>query len=1119
MRVSRPARCPAAQLGAYATSGFATSTGAGSWGLQTTGANAYQLVLVTVASRFATTPTILSFNFSSGAATGVQKITVQTDLTAGVVTAFVNGTQVAVTGSTLPANSTLNENQYYPFSINSYATTKDGSTNVDFALYGLCVSRSIRYANNGTGQAQIPHPQFGGSGGNTTLVVPGSPTGGTFTITYGGVTSAPISAPATAATIQSAMQAMSSIGSGNVTVSGGSDTGGGIEYQITNANGFVFTTAAGQCDGSSLTGPTIKDNYRYFPAAAFYPYTRDLYGIGYLALTENPSTAPRHMVIRGGSQTSGVACDALFLNNGANGAIAGSNLFTDLVLYTGGSYGMPLQLGHVIDTRINGVTAQGGICGAGNLSMIANYTVRIKNCKFTGADSNYFAAFSITKMEDINFPGNGRYCIKSFDSTLNVQRVFVGNYGNDTCAFAELIGGNDGSTYSFDDILLDFEGGGSFQRCLLYCENSTYTPTTLKVNNINGGAGGFNSVFKLLCGANPPVGQTSYIDIQNSGADMFGSLIDVDGGLWIGTVKNTNADLCSFVTSAQTYGRPQIQVTDERSYVFPRYGTWFAGTTKIRPRGIVDGQYRELLVGTDGTHGSTTPPSWAGNTPIQANPASSLAAYGIDHTAIAATLSGQASSNGYLTNPARKAEAQTLFGGPVAGKSTKLTITGTGTGGTFTLSYGGQTTSGIAYNASASTVQSALQGLSSVGSGNMTVSGNNGGPYTITLAGTLANLAGGILGLTVDGTNLTSTGPVISANTGNTVVVNFAGVTGGTFTLTGSGNTTSAIAWNATAPTVQAAILAANIPTSYGVPYLVPTATPGVQYVINAGVTINTTSLTGGATATLASSDIPQTWYVGLSTTGAHPAGSHYLEPYAGITGYARVAIGNNTTNFDASSAGAKTSGTSITFPTATGPYQVQSIMLFPSATANTAWATIQLASPLNVATSATPTISSGNLTFTHTPYPTATTGAISGGKTDYAWGKCYDLIFGGTTFTPPATWYAALSTAAVSKTTTTLTEPSGYGYGRVSLTSNTTNWLVGQGNDTYRVEGSVVNALTLAFGSPTGSWGSCVAAALSDASSSGNTWFVAPLVSPVSPVNLGPAPTFAANAFTLAVD
>ena len=79
-----------------------------------------------------------------------------------------------------------------------------------------------------------------------------------------------------------------------------------------------------------------------------------------------------------------------------------------------------------------------------------------------------------------------------------------------------------------------------------------------------------------------------------------------------------------------------------------------------------------------------------------------------------------------------------------------VTITGTPTGGTFTLSVGGQTTGPIAYNATATTVQTALQALSTVGAGHVTVTGSAGGPYTITfdetVSGTLtasASLTGG----------------------------------------------------------------------------------------------------------------------------------------------------------------------------------------------------------------------------------------------------------------------------------------------------------------------------------------------------------------------------------------
>jgi hypothetical protein len=74
-----------------------------------------------------------------------------------------------------------------------------------------------------------------------------------------------------------------------------------------------------------------------------------------------------------------------------------------------------------------------------------------------------------------------------------------------------------------------------------------------------------------------------------------------------------------------------------------------------------------------------------------------------------------------------------------------VTINGGPTGGTFTLTVNGQTTSGIAFNATASAVQSALAALSTVGSGNVAVTGS--GPYDVTLSN------GGTL--TADGSGLT----------------------------------------------------------------------------------------------------------------------------------------------------------------------------------------------------------------------------------------------------------------------------------------------------------------------------------------------------------------------------
>lgn len=86
------------------------------------------------------------------------------------------------------------------------------------------------------------------------------------------------------------------------------------------------------------------------------------------------------------------------------------------------------------------------------------------------------------------------------------------------------------------------------------------------------------------------------------------------------------------------------------------------------------------------------------------------------------------------------------------------------TGGTFTLTYAGQTTSALNYNAAASTIQTALRGLSTIGAGNVTVSGSAGGPYTVTFTGALANT--NVAALTADGANLTGEGAAIAVATG-----------------------------------------------------------------------------------------------------------------------------------------------------------------------------------------------------------------------------------------------------------------------------------------------------------------------------------------------------------------
>lgn len=65
-----------------------------------------------------------------------------------------------------------------------------------------------------------------------------------------------------------------------------------------------------------------------------------------------------------------------------------------------------------------------------------------------------------------------------------------------------------------------------------------------------------------------------------------------------------------------------------------------------------------------------------------------------------------------------------------------VAVTGGAGADTYTLSFGGQVTAGLAFNASAATIQAALEALATIGAGNVVVTGT--GPYTVTFQGTLA---------------------------------------------------------------------------------------------------------------------------------------------------------------------------------------------------------------------------------------------------------------------------------------------------------------------------------------------------------------------------------------------
>jgi hypothetical protein len=119
------------------------------------------------------------------------------------------------------------------------------------------------------------------------------------------------------------------------------------------------------------------------------------------------------------------------------------------------------------------------------------------------------------------------------------------------------------------------------------------------------------------------------------------------------------------------------------------------------------------------------------------------------------------------------------FPGNSAAASAVQTLTVTATEGKYKLKFGGKETSELPYNATAGEIKTALEGLASIGTGNVLVSGT--GPYTITFAGALANNPEPLIA--------TESGPAEPLLSGTASVVNTtAGATGFEICATANGD-------------------------------------------------------------------------------------------------------------------------------------------------------------------------------------------------------------------------------------------------------------------------------------------------------------------------------------------
>lgn len=134
--------------------------------------------------------------------------------------------------------------------------------------------------------------------------------------------------------------------------------------------------------------------------------------------------------------------------------------------------------------------------------------------------------------------------------------------------------------------------------------------------------------------------------------------------------------------------------------------------------------------------------------------------YTIENGAVTFTITGATTRDGnqWLSGPYK------VMMGLGTPEVQRVTITGTPTGGTFTLTFGGQTTGPIAYNATAATVQAALEALSNVDPGDIVATGGPlpGTAVTLTFGG---RLVGDQAQLTATGSLTGGTTPAVTVTT------------------------------------------------------------------------------------------------------------------------------------------------------------------------------------------------------------------------------------------------------------------------------------------------------------------------------------------------------------------
>lgn len=639
-----------------------------------------------------------------------------------------------------------------------------------------------------------------GSGGTFTIT-------GTYKLSYSAENTAALDFSASAATIQSALESLSSIGTGNISVSGGPLATGGIALEF---KGNLAGTDVGILSLTDVTPSNVT--HSSFSSATLRPgggETLEHSGLSMSVSTTVQGTDGLGSAIAMYVKFDESSYDALEMNAGWASSLTNGGNF--IATQGGWVPGDPRRVSVIAGGLGNAVRLGVGNMGYAELRMV-NYAQSLHYSRNDITIAGWVRFPSTTVFEGTTYamiPEKPMLIGSLKDSQLPWQNAPIGSAYNwrvglytqsDVNEFVFNASGDELRATSFGEV--------THSTWYFVCVRRTAATKLIEISVNDGVVDSTTGIYSGSLGLESKL----YMAAGEGGGER---LMDLDEwGKW--NRRLTDAEVTTLYNSGSGQTYPFSDGTAETQQI----------TTTGSP--------------TEGTFSLTYSGQTTADIPYNASNAAILSALEelsnieLDYLTCtggplpATPVSVQFSSG--LGNVDQIAVddaglffdiSTTILGSPSQNEIQSITAASTPDTGTFTLTFDGQTTSALGWNATASEVDTALEALSNIGAGNVTCSGGplNTTSIIVEFTGTLAaanqdemtatsSLTGTVPTLTISDVTK-GTGPVNEIQD-----ISVSGADAGSFSITYSGQTTTAISFGAAATEVEDALNALSNITS-----------------------------------------------------------------------------------------------------------------------------------------------------------------------------------------------------------------------------------------------------------------------------------------------------------------